>query len=208
MPEYNNDLWNYDLAKAQGPELPGFVGTIAKRNPMIRRQLASRTGFDAGFREQAPEALTGAYENIAQYGTLGEGGVNQIMSKIRQSRGFQRRQIARGLRKRFGRRLGPRSGATEALASNIAYAKAGEDPAIEANLMAGNLRSRTEGIKGVMSVLQFIQERYDTEEARRLMKEMDEAGALDFLGAAGDIAGGIGSFIKKPAKAAAEYFRD
>jgi hypothetical protein len=191
MPEYNNDLWNYDLAKSQGPELPGFLGKVAKINPQIQRQLASRTGFDAGFREQAPEALTGAYESIAKHGTLGEGGVNEIMSKIRQSRGFQRRQIARGLRKRFGRRLGPRSGATEALASNIAYAKVGEDPAIEANLMASNLRSRTEGIKGVMSVLQFIQERYDKEEARRIMKEMDEAGALDILKAGSDIAASV-----------------
>ena len=141
---------------------------------------------------KGPSYVGKAYQDIAENGVYGQGGIDSIMSKVRANRNFQRRALARSLRRRYGNRLGPRSGATEALASNITYGgAAGEDAGTMAQLEGQNMSSKTQGLQGLLGVVQLLQERYRYEQERKDNKP----GVLDYFGAAGGIASSIGSLF-------------
>jgi len=143
-------------------------------------------------RAKGPAYLGEAYTDISKHGVYGQGGIQSIMSRVRQSRNFQRRQLARTLRKRFGNRLGPRSGATETLAANMAYGGAGgEDTGTEAQLMAENMRSKTQGLSGIMSVIEFLQSRYNQQQTT----DAGKPGVVDYAGSLVNIANSVKSLF-------------
>lgn len=158
--------------------------------------------FDKLMRSNGPQELTKSYENVAKYGVYGQGGVQSIMDRIRQSRSFQRRSLARGLRRSFGTRLGPRSGAVDTMVTNRVYAPAmQQDAETEAGLISQNLGSRMQGLEGIQRIMEFLQGRYDAAESR----DSSGGGFMDFVGPVADIAGaipGIGTALGLGKKAA------
>lgn len=157
-----------------------FPNFLSKTATMINPELTSSWSVAKG-----PSYVGKAYQDIAENGIYGQGGIESIMSKVRANRNFQRRALARSLRRRYGNRLGPRSGATDALAANITYGgAAGEDAGTLAQLQGQNMASKTQGLQGLLGVIQLLQERYRYEQERK-----DNApGVLDYLGAGTGVA--------------------
>jgi hypothetical protein len=178
----------------------GLLGNMRFSDYTEKGKPYAGASFDSFMREGGVKGMTGLYENIARHGIYGESGVNDIMAKVRQSRGFQRRALARGLRKRFGSRLGPRSGAVDTMVTNNTYGPAmAQDAATEAELRSTNMQSRMGGVEGIMNIIRFLQQRQDLEDQRDAQKP----GWLDFAAIGADVGGsffgapGAGTATKK-----------
>ena len=134
--------------------------------------------------DNLPYDLMKQFNELAQYGKYGEGGVESITGSMRREGALNRRLKRKGMLQRSstGRRLGPRAGAvdrqlsTEGLMSELAASQRGSV------LQAENLGSRAQGLQGIAGIMQFLQQRYEARENRQ------GGGVLDWIGPLATIA--------------------
>lgn len=151
--------------------------------------------WGTGYRVTSPQYLYDVYNKIAQQGIYGQSGISGIMGSMNKASALRRRALARGMTQKYGRRLGPRSGAIGTMIANKVQAP--ESIAMNetlAGLEKENLSSRLTGVKGMQSVLDFLENRYNMSTYGK-QGETDSGGLLDYLGPAGDIASLISSLF-------------
>jgi len=136
------------------------------------------------------ENLRTKYGGIEKHGIYGEGGVGRIMNARRAASALRRQRMAKGMRRRWGRSIGSRSGAVRNLVANRVYAPsfAGESDAL-GSMMEANMRSKTFGIEGYRQVVEQM--------LRNKMGEdqmgSDGSGILDWVNAGANAAKAVKS---------------
>lgn len=133
-----------------------------------------------------PPQVLKQFSKLAESGLFGPGGVEALQSSVRREGGLRRNRLARGLKQRAGRRLGPRSGVIDTQIANDIYAPsfAGQESAFR-NLLIENQRSKLGGLGGIQNMLRFFQDQVGLEED--LKERREGPGFLDFAGPAIDI---------------------
>ena len=163
---------------------------------------------DKPYLQREPYLLADEFSRIQQEGVYGEGGISSLMRTASSASGLRRRKLGSALKRgRLGRQLGPRSGAINNLLANKAWAPelAGLTE-MQFDLLAKNLLSKTSvGTEGLRSIMEFIQNRYNT----RANRDADSQGGgfLDFIGPIADIAALIPGPQQAPAAAASSARR-
>lgn len=140
-----------------------------------------------------PYELLRDYGTLARQGVYGEGGIQEISGAVRRGTLLNARRMGAALRRRLGRRLGPRSGAVDTSVINAVYPQALTSAAeTEGRLRAQNYQSRLQGLSGAQDILNFLLRRYQIMQ----QLEQDEGGLLgtfgDIAGIGADIAGAFG----------------
>lgn len=133
-----------------------------------------------------PYKMLDKYANVAQYGIYGKGGVGDIMRNVGRSNAQRRRALAKGLMRKYGRRLGSRSGGIQTMIANQVHAPglAGE-ASTRASLMSENLKSRFGGLEGMQAIMRFLEAQYGAKKGR---EQADSSGWLDWIGPVSDLA--------------------
>lgn len=141
-----------------------------------------------------PYDLLNSYNQIAQQGIYGQGGIDQIIGRL--TAAMKTRGVAdtRALRRRVAGRVGPRSGAAETLIANKVLAPQLADLlSTKAGLQRENQTSKAQALGDILRIYQLLQQRYDNAQA--------QDGSGGFLGVLGDLAGtasDIASLIPGP----------
>ena len=145
------------------------------------------------FLQRQPFRLMDRFQNIENEGVYGKDGVDQITGRASANSALRRRRLGGALRRgRLGRQLGPRSGAINNLLANKVWAPELEKlTESEMKLLRENLLSKTSiGTKGLASMMEFVNSRYQSHQNRQAQIESSDSGGgfLDFMGPLADIA--------------------
>lgn len=175
------ESFGVNLSPQLEPEPKGWTGLA----PMIRNRRRQVSPSAEDMLQVLPKEVLAQFSKLAELGLFGEGGIEALRSSMRKQGGLQRSRLARSLKQRAGRRLGPRSGAIDTMIANDVYAPsfAGEEEGYR-NLQLANQQSKLSGLSGIENMLRFFQEQFQFDK----QMEAQKPGILDFAGPLLDIA--------------------
>ena len=154
---------------------------------------ASWTDIAGKVPQNLSRALLQNYNRIASEGAYA-GAIPKIQQQTTAARNLRMAAIRDGLRRKLGRKLGPRSGAVDMALINSIYPQAlADEQGTLADLLFKNEQSKLGGLDSAQQILQMLVGGNEADRALQAQKKANKFGWGDALGLIADVGTGLGS---------------